>query len=104
MEKAKAEHEAHGEFESGGPGYCGAQDTFCIGMLKGQQTFINTYGKIGFAKAYDRRTTHCSGLAQRTSGAFLRPVRDSAVAESEAQEFMLRLCHPPAWLCMEVSG
>lgn len=26
--KAKADKEAHGEFESECPGYCGAQDTF----------------------------------------------------------------------------
>ena len=29
LEKAKTEKEAHGEFESEHPGYCGAQDTFC---------------------------------------------------------------------------
>ena len=29
LEKAKSEKEAHGEFESECPGYCGAQDTFC---------------------------------------------------------------------------
>jgi len=28
LEKAKADKEAHGEFESECPGYCGAQDTF----------------------------------------------------------------------------
>ncbi len=30
LEKAKTEKEAHGEFESEHPGYCGAQDTFYI--------------------------------------------------------------------------
>jgi hypothetical protein len=35
LEKAKAEKEAHGEFESEHPGYCGAQDTFYVGNLKG---------------------------------------------------------------------
>jgi hypothetical protein len=30
LEKAKTEKEAHGEFESGHPGYCGAQDTFYV--------------------------------------------------------------------------
>jgi transposase InsO family protein len=60
LEKAKADKEAHGEFETG-PGYCGAQDTFHVGTLKGvgrvyQQTFIDTYAKIGFAKLYDRKT------------------------------------------------
>ena len=43
------------------PGYCGAQDTFYVGNLKGvgrvyQQTFIDTYAKVGFAKLYDRKT------------------------------------------------
>ena len=35
MEKAKAEKEAHGEFDSECPGYCVAQDTFYVGTLKG---------------------------------------------------------------------
>jgi transposase len=35
LEKAKTEKEAHGEFESEHPGYCGAQDTFYIGNLRG---------------------------------------------------------------------
>jgi transposase InsO family protein len=61
LEKAKADKEAHGEFESEHPGYCGAQDTFYVGHLKGvgriyQQTFIDTYAKVGFAKLYDRKT------------------------------------------------
>jgi hypothetical protein len=48
LEKAKTEREAHGEFESEHPGYCGAQDTFYVGNLKGvgrvyQQTFIDTF-------------------------------------------------------------
>ena len=61
MEKAKSEKEAHGEFESECPGYCGAQDTFYVGNLKGvgrvyQQTFIDTYSKVAFAKLYDSKT------------------------------------------------
>ena len=35
LEKAKVEKEAHGEFETKGSGYCGAQDTFYVGTLKG---------------------------------------------------------------------
>jgi hypothetical protein len=35
LEKAKTEKEAHGEFESEHPGYCGAQDTFYVDNLKG---------------------------------------------------------------------
>lgn len=61
LEKAKEDKEAHGEFESECPGYCGAQDTFYVGTLKGvgriyQQTFIDTYSKVAFAKLYDRKT------------------------------------------------
>lgn len=61
LEKAKADKEAHGEFESECPGYCGAQDTFYVGTLKGvgrvyQQIFIDTYAKVGMAKLYDRKT------------------------------------------------
>ena len=61
LEKAKSEKEAHGEFESQCPGYCGAQDTFYVGNMKGvgrvyQQTFIDTYSKVAFAKLYDRKT------------------------------------------------
>jgi transposase InsO family protein len=61
LEKAKAEKETRGEFESECPGYCGAQDTFYVGTLKGvgriyQQTFIDTYSKVAFAKVYDRKT------------------------------------------------
>src|SRR6478609_674465 len=61
LEKAKTEKEAHGEFDSECPGYCGAQDTFYVGTLKGvgriyQQTFIDTYAKVGFAKLYTEKT------------------------------------------------
>jgi transposase InsO family protein len=61
LERAKAEKEAHGEFASECPGYCGAQDTFYVGNMKGvgriyQQTFIDTYAKVAFAKLYDRKT------------------------------------------------
>lgn len=61
LEKAKQAKEAHGEFESECPGYCGAQDTFYVGTLKGvgrvyQQTFIDTYAKVAFAKLYTEKT------------------------------------------------
>jgi len=57
MEKAKEQREAHGEIETEHPGYLGAQDTYYVGTIKGigriyQQTFIDTYAKIGFAKLY----------------------------------------------------
>jgi hypothetical protein len=42
-------------------GYCGAQDTFYVGTLKGvgrvyRQTVIDTYAKVSFAKLYDGKT------------------------------------------------
>ena len=57
LEKAKEEKEAHGEIETHHPGYLGAQDTFYVGNMKGvgriyQQTFIDTYSKVVFAKLY----------------------------------------------------
>ena len=57
MEKAKEQLEAHGEIETEHPGYLGAQDTYYVGTIKGigriyQQTFIDTYTKVGFAKLY----------------------------------------------------
>lgn len=57
MEKAKEQREAQGEIETEHPGYLGAQDTYYVGTIKGigriyQQTFIDTYAKIGFAKLY----------------------------------------------------
>lgn len=60
LERARQEKEAHGEIETEHPGYLGAQDTFYVGTLKGvgriyQQTFIDTYSKVAFAKLYDRR-------------------------------------------------
>jgi len=61
LEKAQLDKQAHGEFESECPGYCGAQDTFYVGTLKGvgriyQQTFIDTYSKWAEAKLYDQKT------------------------------------------------
>ena len=60
LEKAKQEKEAHGEIETEHPGYLGAQDTYYVGNIKGvgriyQQTFIDTYTKVAFAKLYDRK-------------------------------------------------
>lgn len=60
LERSKKEKEAHGEIETEHPGYLGAQDTYYVGSIKGvgriyQQTFIDTYTKVAFAKLYDRK-------------------------------------------------
>lgn len=57
LEKKKQDDEVHGEIETEHPGYLGSQDTFYVGCLKGvgriyQQTFVDTYSKIAFAKLY----------------------------------------------------
>ena len=61
LEKAKQEKEAHGEIETECPGYLGSQDTYFVGTIKGigriyQQTFIDTYCKVGIAKLYTEKT------------------------------------------------
>jgi len=60
MERAREEKEAHGEIESAHPGYLGTQDTYYVGTIKSvgriyQQTFVDTYTKVAFAKLYDRK-------------------------------------------------
>ena len=60
LERKKEDEQAHGEIETHHPGYLGAQDTFYVGHIKGvgriyQQTFIDTYSKVAFAKVYDRK-------------------------------------------------
>ncbi len=57
MERKKEKQEAHGEIETEHPGYLGAQDTYYVGTIKGvgriyQQTFIDTYSRVAFAKLY----------------------------------------------------
>ena len=64
LEKAKADKEAHGEFESECPGYCGAQDT-----------------------------DHRCRDPQRPGGAFLRRARHSAVAYADRSRHRV-LRHP----------
>ena len=61
LERKKQDDLAAGEIETAHPGYLGSQDTFYVGTLKGvgriyQQTFIDTYAKIGFAKLYTTKT------------------------------------------------
>lgn len=60
LERCRKEDEAHGQIDTEHPGYLGAQDTFYVGTIKGvgriyQQTFIDTYSKVAFAKLYDRK-------------------------------------------------
>jgi transposase InsO family protein len=60
MERAREEKEAHGEIETAHPGYLGTQDTYYVGTIKSvgriyQQTFLDTYAKVAFAKLYDRK-------------------------------------------------
>ncbi|MGC6246782.1 IS481 family transposase, partial [Pasteurella multocida] len=61
LERKKEDEIACGEIETAHPGYLGSQDTFYVGNLKGvgriyQQTFIDTYSKVAFAKLYTMKT------------------------------------------------
>jgi hypothetical protein len=72
------------------PGYCGAQDTFYVGTMKGvgrihQQTLIDTYAEVAFAKlctapgsldkwlAYAARLSVCSFQAARAASGLRWP-------------------------------
>ena len=57
LERKKEKLEACGEIETEHPGYLVAQDTYYVGNIKGvgriyQQTVIDTYSRVAFAKLY----------------------------------------------------
>lgn len=61
LERKQDDDLAHGEIETAHPGYLGSQDTFYVGTIKGvgriyQQTFVDTYSKVAFAKLYTTKT------------------------------------------------
>lgn len=61
LERKQHDDEVSGEIETAHPGYLGSQDTFYVGTLKGvgriyQQTFVDTYSKVAFAKLYPTKT------------------------------------------------
>lgn len=61
LERKREDEAASGEIETAHPGYLGSQDTFYVGNMKGvgriyQQTFIDTYSKVAFAKLYTTKT------------------------------------------------
>lgn len=61
LEKKRHDDEVSGEIDTAHPGYLGSQDTFYVGTFKGvgrvyQQTFVDTYSKVAFAKLYTTKT------------------------------------------------
>lgn len=61
LERKQEDDISSGEIETAHPGYLGSQDTFYVGTLKGvgriyQQTFVDTYSKVAFAKLYKTKT------------------------------------------------
>lgn len=61
LERQKTLDEAHGEIATEHPGYLGSQDTYYVGTIKGigriyQQTFVDTYSKVGACKLYTTKT------------------------------------------------
>ena len=62
LEEKKVKDESYGEIETYHSGYLFAQDTYYVGTIKGigriyQQTGIDTYSNIGFAKLYLKKTS-----------------------------------------------
>ena len=103
LERGQQMKEAHGEFESECPGYCGAQDTFYVGTFKGvgriyQQTFIDTYTKVASAKLYTEKTpiTAADLLNDRVLPV-LRGARHPAAPHSHrSRHRILRRARPPS--------
>ena len=61
LQRKKEKDESCGEIETAHPGYLGSQDTFYVGTIKGvgriyQQSFVDTYSKVAFAKLYNMKT------------------------------------------------
>lgn len=61
LERKRDDDLSCGEIETAHPGYLGSQDTFYVGTFKGvgrvyQQTFVDTYSKVAFAKLYTTKT------------------------------------------------
>lgn len=62
LERKREEQQESGEIETAHPGYLGSQDTFYVGNMKGvgriyQQTFVDTYAKMAFAKLCTTKTS-----------------------------------------------
>ena len=81
LEKAKIEKEAHGEFESEHPGYCGAQDTFYVrqpegrgaGLSAGLHRHLDQGGLRQALRSQD--ADHGGGSAQRSCASIVRKPR-----------------------------
>ena len=78
LEKARSQKQAYGEFESECPGYCGAQDTFYVGTLKGVRPHLPAdvhrhLLESGLRQALrPEDADHGGGSAQRPCRAILR--------------------------------
>ena len=63
LEKKQMEESGEvGQIETMHPGYLGSQDTYYVGTIKGvgriyQQTFVDTYSKVAFAKLYNMKNS-----------------------------------------------
>lgn len=65
MEEQKEEKQACGEIETHHSGFLVSQDSYYVGYIKGigkiyQQTGIDTYSNVGFAKIYLDKTATCA--------------------------------------------
>ena len=87
LEKAKADKEAHGEFESECPGYCGAQDTFYVGTLKASAASTSRLSSIPTPRSV---SPNCMTARRRSP-----PPTCSMTACSRSTRSMASCCSDP---------
>lgn len=112
MERKREKQEAHGEIETEHPGYLGSQDTYYVGTIKGvgriyQQTFIDTYSRVAFAKLYTSKhaITSADILNDRVIPFFeQQEIPLLRVLTDRGTEFNGRLEHHEYELYLEIEG
>ena len=73
LEKEKQDDEATDEIETPHPGYLSPQDTFYVGHIY-QQTFVDTYSKVVFAKLYTTKTPITAADALNDKGFYHKAI------------------------------
>ena len=112
MERKKEQREASGEIEIEHPGYLGAQDTYYVGNIKGvgriyQQTFVDTYGRVAFAKLNSCRNaiTWADILSDRILPFFEQhDIPMLRILTDRGTEYKGSIQHHEHELCLSVEG
>jgi transposase InsO family protein len=112
LEGIKHRREVQGEIETHHPGYLVGQDTYYVGYIKGvgriyQQTLIDTYSNVGFAKLYTDKTSLVAADALNDK---VLPYFDShrmrvlRMLTDNGPEYCGRLGHHRYELFLQISG